>query len=53
MVNKAGVGTLPVSILRSVSAETPAAAAASAMLSLPRTCRSSEPNRSPRSRSQP
>jgi hypothetical protein len=50
-VKKAGVGARPVSILRRVSAETPAAAATSAMLRLPRARRSSAPNRSPRSRS--
>jgi hypothetical protein len=50
-VKKAGVGARPVSILRSVSADSPAAAATSTMLRSPRAWRSKAPNRSPRCRS--
>ena len=50
-VKNAGAGARPVSILRSVSAEMPAAAATSVMLRPPRVSRSNRPRRSPRSRS--
>ena len=48
-VKNAGVGIRPVSILRRVSAEIPAAPATATMLRSPRACRSSRPSRSPRS----
>ncbi|WP_407647069.1 type I methionyl aminopeptidase [Actinacidiphila soli] len=50
-MKKAGVGARPVSILRSVSADTPAVAATSTMLRSPRASRSRAPKRSPRCRS--
>ena len=50
-VKKVGVGMRPVSILRRVSAEIPAAFATSTMLRSPRACRSRRPSRTPRSRS--
>ena len=50
-VKKVGVGMRPVSILRRVSAEIPAAFATSTMLRSPRACRNRRPSRTPRSRS--
>lgn len=51
IVEKAGVATRPVSILRRVSGESPAESATSSIDREPRASRSNAPRRRPRSRS--